>query len=274
MSLGYLITFAQSVDDAEIVAGVLHLLLDLFMLVLSVHLIGINEVHAHWKYICHISVLTSTAVCLRAVSLLLPSLPLQTTLLDQANSPGFEWASLALLTVACCVIVTMRSGPPLHYRPENIYSPKMLESFSTVPLPEDNVCAVVQASVVESLLFSYTTAVANLAHTSESLEVRDLPIVPAIYRASNLFARMRTATVQDEQKRAETRMKRQAHGQKSSKKWFWQREGSGFPLLARLARINRTALLIEISLAAVTAIFYYIPFWYEYLLQWRMLRSP
>lgn len=246
----------------ETAASVLRLALDLFVLALSIRLVAINETGLHWEYICHISALTSLAVCLRAVSLLLPTHPFDVNVLDESNGRGLEYASLAFLVAAACIVVTIRGGPPLHYRPERIYSPKMLESFKDVPHTEDNVCAVVQLSVLDSLLFSYTTPVANLAHTSESLEVRDLPIVPAGYRASNLFAKMRLTTIQDEEKRANDRMERRLHRNKSSRQWFWQKEGSGFPLLTRLIRINKTPLLAEVALAGVTAIFYYIPLWY------------
>lgn len=265
VTLGYFATLGRYVERDEIAASVLRLALDLFMLALSMRLVAINETNLHWEYICHISALTSLAACLRAISLLLPTHPFDVNILDQSNGRGLEYASLAFIVAACCISITTRSGPPLHYRPERIYSPKMLESFKDVSRSEDNVCAVVQASVLDSLLFSYTTAVANLAHTSESLEVRDLPIVPAGYRAANLFAKMRLATVQDEEKRSNDRMERRLHGKKSSRQWFWQKEGSGFPLITRLVRINKTPLLAEAALAGVTAIFYYIPLWYDLL---------
>lgn len=253
---GYFVTLGPYAERDEIAASVLRLALDLFMLALSMRLFAINETNLQWEYICHLSSLTSLAVCLRAVSLLLPTHPFDVTVLDHSNGRDLEYASLAFLVAACCITLTIRCGPPLHYRPELIYSPKMLESFKDVSHSEDNVCAVVQSSVLDSLLFSYTTPVANLAHTSESLEVRDLPIVPAGYRASNLFAKMRFATVQDEEKRSNDRMERRLNGKKSPSLWFWQKEGSGFPLLARLARINSTPLLLELALAGVTAIFY------------------
>jgi len=261
VALGYFFTFAEHIDGATIIASTLRLIFDVYLLVLSVRLIGVDDVERHWEGVCHLCALTTIDVCLRATSLILPVDRGHVNALEDAGSDGLEWASFVLLIIACVTSVNAPRGPPLHYPPEMIYSPKILESFNTVPQSADNVCAVVQSSVWDFIFFSYTTAVANLGHTRESLEVQDLPIVPASYRASNLFAKMRLATVEDEDEKQKRRLERRIHGQKRAKKWFWQRQGSGFPLLARLARINAFPLGVEVGLAAVTAMLYYAPAW-------------
>ncbi|KAF8324040.1 ATP-binding cassette transporter [Clavulina sp. PMI_390] len=261
-ALGYHAINISRSERNETVASALRLSLDLYTLYLAVCLVAINDTAQNWICICHVSALTAASVALRTIPLILPSNPFQARPeLHVEEFRGLEWAALASLLVSCIITSNIPSGPPLHYPPSQIYSPKILESFNVVPQKEDNVCAVVQATVVEALLFNYTTCVANLSHTSESLEVRDLPIVPAIYRAANLFAKMRSATVQDEKKEW-ARLDQRLHGKKAPKRWFWQNEGSGFPLIARLARINAGVLAIELSLAAVTAVMYYIPLWF------------
>ena len=258
ITLGYSFTSTEQIEGAEITANVLQLFFDAYAFALSVNLIGVDEVEEHWEGVCHLSALTAVDVFLRAIPLVLPVGHGQVDTLENADGHGLEWASLVFLVLACITAVNTPRGPPLHYRPEKIYSPKMLESFNEVHQSPDNVCTIVQSSVWDFLLFSYTTAVANLGHTRESLEVQDLPIVPASYRASNLFAEMRLATVGDEKK---SRLERRMHSHKPAKKWFWQRQGSGFPLLARLARVNIAPLSVEIALAAVTAMLYYAPAW-------------
>jgi hypothetical protein len=260
VTLGYFFTFTEQIESTEITASVLRLSFDAYAFALSVNLIGVDEVERHWEGVCHLSALTTADVCLRATSLALPVSHGQVHALEDAGSNGLEWTSLVFLLIACVTAANAPRSPPLHYRPEKIYSPKMLESFNEVPQSVDNVCTVVQSSVWDFLLFSYTTAVANLGHTRDSLEVQDLPIVTASYRASNLFAKIRLATVEDEEKKQKS-LEQRTHSHKRPRKWFWQRQGSGFPLLARLARINVVPLSVEIALASVTAVLYYVPAW-------------
>ena len=258
ITLGYFFTLVGQTEGAEITAGILQLSFDACTFALSVNLISVDEVERHWEGVCHLSALTAVGVCLRGTSLVLPVGPGQINTVEPAGSNGLEWASFVFLLLACVTAVNTPRGPPLHYRPEKIYSPKMLESFNDMPQSADNVCTVVQSSVWDFLLFGYTTAVANLSHTRESLEVQDLPIVTASYRASNLFAKMRLAAVEDEEKKQNSR---RSHPHKRAKKWFWQRPGSGFPLLVRLARINIVPISAEMVLAAITAVLNYVPAW-------------
>lgn len=261
VTFGYFFTFPGQIESAEITANALRLSFDGYVLWMSVNLIGVDEVERHWERVCHLSALTTVDVLLRAFSLILPGRHGQVNALENGASNRLEWASLIFLAIGCVTAVNIPRGPPLHYSPEKIYSPKIVETFNEMSQSAGNVCAVVQSSVWDFLLFGYTTAVANLGHTRESLEVQDLPIVPASYRASNLFSKMRLATLEDEEKKRESRSERRAHGQRHVNKWFWQRQGSGFPLLARLARINAAPLTVEIALAAITAMLYYAPAW-------------
>ncbi|EPQ52410.1 hypothetical protein GLOTRDRAFT_26339, partial [Gloeophyllum trabeum ATCC 11539] len=132
-------------------------------------------------------------------------------------------------------------GPNLHYPPEHIYSEKVVEAITS--RYEDNVCGVVGASIWDTLLFSYTTKVVMLGNVSESLDIGDLPIVPADMRAVNLFARMR-ATLRAVKLRIG--------------KWT-PKPGSGWELGYRLLRVNAGPLALQISLAAISACLFYAP---------------
>jgi hypothetical protein len=81
-----------------------------------------------------------------------------------------------------------------------------------------------------------------LGSTAESLEIGDLPIVPADMRATTLFSGMRQT------------MRHVNLGGK------WKPAvGSGWETVWRLAVLNKVAFSIQISLAAVSALLFYAP---------------
>jgi hypothetical protein len=91
-------------------------------------------------------------------------------------------------------------------------------------------------------MFSYTTKVVMLGNSAESLEIGDLPVVPADMRATVLFARMRNIA-----RHAKLR------GLLKSK------PGSGWAIIWRLAVLNKVPFLVQMSLAATSAILFYGP---------------
>jgi hypothetical protein len=116
--------------------------------------------------------------------------------------------------------------------------------FYIVSLPDiSNVMSIVGASVWDTLLFSYTTKVVMLGNVAESLDIGDLPIVPADMRATFNYAAM---------KRAGREIKLRI-GSWSPK------PGSGWSLLWRLARLNAAPLTWELCLASVAAVLFYTP---------------
>jgi hypothetical protein len=69
-------------------------------------------------------------------------------------------------------------GPTLHYPPSLVYSPSIeIQSAATTPTIA-NVCGSPSASLLSTIIFSYTTTVVNLGQRVTSLEVHNLPIVP------------------------------------------------------------------------------------------------
>lgn len=254
---------AHSAFLSEVATISFQLAFSVYMLVISVLSISADEVAVHWPMMIHLSVLTTLASLLLGVATIIPRTPRypHTTNLiffSLASShiySALEYTALALLIISFLTASRTPRGPALHYPPERVYSPKMLASAA--PTAEDNVCAIVSASVWSFLLFSYSTVVVMLGYTSESLEIRDLPILPFEFRASSLFSRMRMATFRDAaRQRARSQDRRQGH---KTKRWPWEREGSGWPLMLRLYRINSGAFHVQTALAATSAVLWYVP---------------
>ena len=93
------------------------------------------------------------------------------------------------------------------------------------------------------MLFSYTTKVVWLGNVADSLDIGDLPIVPASMRATYNYARMRKAL------------------RKIKLKIFsWSPAPStGWHLTWRLIRLNYVILLVVLSLVAISAALSFAP---------------
>ncbi|GJE85243.1 multidrug resistance-associated ABC transporter [Phanerochaete sordida] len=203
------------------------------------------EYAQHWRCVLHIFALTFLAASFFGTFAILPSTPTPIAANAVLPSPvvpsAVYYADAALYIVACAIAATIPRGPPLHFPSERVYSDKTLMSV-TSKYP-DNVCGSVNASVWDTLLFSYTTKVVMLGYTSESLEIGDLPILPASMRATYIFASMRAAMT----------------------KWplrigSWHpAPGSGWQLVYRIVRNNGAALALLLSLAPLAAVLFYAP---------------
>ena len=203
------------------------------------------EYTPHYWCILHLCSLTVCAAGLLGTLAIIPSTPMPVSaslVLPSPVVPNALWyTDVVLYVLACAFAATIPCAPPLHFPSERIYSEKTLIAV-TSKYP-DNVSGSVGASVWDTLLFSYTTKVVMLGYTSESLEIGDLPILPADMRATYLFATMRAAM----------------------KKWKLQigswkpKPGSGWQLIYRLIRNNLAPLLLLLSLAAIAAVLFYAP---------------
>ena len=105
-----------------------------------------------------------------------------------------------------------------------------------------------------------------LGVTAESLEIGDLPIATANMRATTLYHRMRMA-MQRVKLRPLTILP--AFLFEARRGWQWNpRNGSGWTLMYRLAKVNSVALIIHISLTIVCSLFPYAsPFFLRRLVQ-------
>ena len=102
---------------------------------------------------------------------------------------------------------------------------------------------VTGASALDIMLFSYSTKVVMLGYTSESLEIGDLPIVPADMRATHIFSTMKDAL---------TRWKLRIRSWRPN-------PGSGWGLGWRILRVNTQALIMLVVLVSISAGLYYVP---------------
>ncbi|KAI0631359.1 ABC transporter type 1, transmembrane domain-containing protein [Trametes polyzona] len=229
-------------DRTNIAVYSLHVAFALYTLVLAAR--AINQTYSqHSSSIIHLSALTFFATVLLTITALLPSQPLPVVSVFQSSvTPLALWYTVyALYAICMAIIVTTPRGPPLHFPSSKIYSDKTLMQVTSNY--EDNVCGMPSVSVLDYLLFSYTTKVVMLGYTSESLEIGDLPIVTADMRATATFARMRAAI----------------------RRWklkigSWRpRPGSGIELAYRLLRVNAPAMTAVIVLAAISAVLFYVP---------------
>ncbi|KAI0806225.1 multidrug resistance-associated ABC transporter [Irpex lacteus] len=222
----------------------LHLVFSLYLLVTAAISIK-HQYSAHEHVIIHLSALTCLAFVLTGTLAILPASPppkpITTLAADLVVPKGISYATVSLYFIAVFIASRTPCGPPLHYPPSQIYSEKVVEQITNKY--DDNVCGVTGASVWDTLLFSYTTKVVMLGYTSESLEIGDLPIVPASMRATMIYSSMRVAM---------------RKFKLSIGRWT-PKAGSGWELGYRLLRNNLGVLTLVISLAAVSAVLFYTP---------------
>ena len=158
---------------------------------------------------------------------------------------------------------TIPRGPSRYFPPERVFTLKSLANVSSSV--RSNVSAAVSTSVwgmekITSLdfgqsltfrltgiiFFQYTTAVVMLGYTSESLEIRDLPILPAGFRATTIFTDFRQ------------RIKKGTMVLPSFMPWKVKRN-SPADLGLKLLAANKWPIMALACLAATSATLFYVP---------------
>ena len=232
-------------ERTNIAVHSLHVAFALYALIVAGR--SVSQVDSeHAASMVHLSALTFIASALLFTTAILPSTRLvDISVYEPSTVPlGLFYSTFALYLGSLALAATTPCGPPLHFAPADIYSPKILEKIST--RYEDNVCGIVGASVWDTLLFSYTTKVVMLGNTSESLEIGDLPIIPADLRATAIFKTMRGAL-----KRYRLRVR------------AWRpRPGSGIELGWQLLRVNTANLITVVIMAMIVAVLFYSPHYF------------
>ncbi|GBE87301.1 ATP-dependent bile acid permease [Sparassis crispa] len=229
-------------DGLSLVVYSLHVCVALYAFLVAIRSISQRD-DLHAQSVFHLFALTFVATLLLGTTAVLPSRPsLHASFSGDLVGPVALWYTAFLLYSVCFLIaVTTPVGPPLHYPSEKVYSDKTLMLVNTTA--EDNVCGITGASVWDTFFFSYTTKVVMLGNTAESVEIADLPIVPANMRATNIYSDMRAAI-----RRWKLRIRN------------WQpKPGSGWELGYRLLRVNTYLLSLVIALSSVTAVLFYVP---------------
>ncbi|KAH8986771.1 ATP-binding cassette transporter [Lactarius hatsudake] len=243
VALGYSISFSSS---AIIATHLLHVSFSVYLSILAAQSIGKSTIHSHTKRTIHLSALSALAFVLLGFTALLPSNRVSTSILADGSQPRFMqvvwYVVLGLYASSTFLAVTTPLGPALHFPVSRIYSEKTVAAITNQAM--DNVSGVTGASVWDLLLFSYTTKVVMLGNTAESLDIGDLPIVPGILRATYLFRSMRSTL-------STIRLRQFL---------LWDiHPGSGWELAYRLARVNRMAVALQMTLASIGAILFYVP---------------
>ncbi|KAG2343136.1 multidrug resistance-associated ABC transporter [Suillus weaverae] len=203
----------------------------LYVGVLVLLSVGQCTTDRHSESVIHITALTFFSSVLHFCAAILPSSDSISARNLQAFPPSlaFWYSMTALYTLTFAIIATTPRGPPLHFSPSLIYSKKTIDD--TTNESYENVCGLPGASVIDYLFFRYVTRVVHLG-SSVSVEIGDLPILPAKMRATYQFFRMR--------------MNLRANPLKP-----------GWDLAWRLISVNKLAFLAEIILAAAAA-----PMWF------------
>lgn len=240
ISLGW--TFSAGEGDSNL-TYVLHVAYGFYLTALAFRAVYQNEIESHSQSMIHLAVLTFVPTTLLFATAILPtSRPISVSMLQSFSVLlGMWYTILVFYFIVTVIVFTIPMGPPLHYPSKTLYSDKIIKTATN--RDENNVCGVVGASVWSYLLFNYTTKVVMLGYTSESLEIGDLPIVPANMRGTHLYAAMR----------------RTIRTVKWSLRWWRPRVGSGWELAYRLLRVNTMPLIALVLLAAVSAVLFYTP---------------
>jgi len=230
-------------NSSSIVLYALHVAFNLYLFIISVRSTYQDTLEYHSESIIHISILLTIAFVLLGIASILPSepSPIISTFQDIRVLEILQLVNVGIYGIAWILSVTTPMGPPMHYSPSNIYSEKTVQAITN--MDENNVCGIINSSPWDFMLFSYTTKVVWLGNIAASLDIGDLPIVPANIRATFNYARMRKAT-----REIQLRI------------FSWTpKRGSGFLLAYRLIRLNSIVFLAELLLAAVSAVLFYGP---------------
>ncbi|KAJ7319100.1 multidrug resistance-associated ABC transporter [Mycena albidolilacea] len=216
----------------------LHLAFALYLLGIAAFAVNRSDVERHSESIWHLASLSFLPGLCMAFTAILPSDPV---IASVEIVQRLWYAVLGLYIVVGVVAWTTPLGPALHYPPEAIYSPSTVKKITNSDF--ENVTGIVGASPWDILFFSYTTKVVMLGNTAESLDIGDLPIVPANMRSTYSYASMKSAT---------RYIKLRIGSWKPT-------PGSGASLAYRLLRVNFWALFAQFMLAATSAILFYAP---------------
>ncbi|KAF5371584.1 hypothetical protein D9758_003437 [Tetrapyrgos nigripes] len=244
-------------NSKDLTIGVIHICFPLYLLAVTLRSLSQSTVEPHSESIIHLAALTIVASLTQGVIAILPNTPpVVTPLTVLAGQPFLQYASIALYTVSTILVFVTPCGPPLHYPNEAIYSSKVVAS--TTNQDKANVTGIVYTSPFGYLFFTYTTKVVMLGNIAESLEIGDLPIVPASMRATVNFGKMKR-TMQN------IRLK--------LGKWR-PRAGSGWQTAYQILRLNTEVLIAQFLLAAVSAGMFYVPAFFMQMLVAYLEKDP
>ncbi|KIY53870.1 multidrug resistance-associated ABC transporter [Fistulina hepatica ATCC 64428] len=245
------LTWSALVSGKADPVQILHVVFSVYVFLLSVRAVKQIAMPEHTQSMFHLASLTTLATFLLAIVAILP--PPTAPAPAATSVPALSvlgYLPLATNAVAAIMTLTMPLGPDLHYPPEAIYFAKTIAAAANID--QVNVAGITVCSIWDTLLFSYTTKVVWLGNIATSLEIADLPILPASMRATVNYTKMKRAIAR-------------ARGMFT---------GSGWMLIGQLMRVNAPPLLLEIAIAVVCAVLYYIPAFFTRSLVAYLERDP
>jgi hypothetical protein len=164
---------ASMMETSSIVVHSLHVAFVLYLLAVTLYSLPQAGINAHTHTVVHMSILTFLSAFLLGTTAIIPG-SYHVTLTGSPTTAfkALWYTVLALYAISAAVALTTPLGPLLHYPVRRIYDEKTVSQVTNTDI--DNVCGVVSASVLGTLLFSYTTKVVMLGNVAESLEIGDL----------------------------------------------------------------------------------------------------
>ncbi|KAJ6612172.1 multidrug resistance-associated ABC transporter [Mycena sp. CBHHK59/15] len=199
----------------------------------------VDQVERHSEFMWHLTTLTTLPAMLMLFATILPVN--QGTASSSSPALWFWRAVLSIYAALAVVTLTTPLGPPLYYPPSAIYSEETASAITNTE--KENVTGVAGSSPWGTLYFSYVTRVVTLGNMVETLEIGDLPLMPAQLRATVNYSILRRIT-----------------GEVKLYFWSWTpRPGSGATLVYQIFRANLFGLSAEAALSVAAALLYYTP---------------
>ena len=155
ISLGWSVTTLGAKDA---IIPTLNSFTALYLIVVTISTLNADIPDVHFTQVVHIGIITAITTLVFGSIAILPSSEI--TISGQPGSAvswGLHYAVVGLYAVACIITINIPRGPPMHFPPEQIYSEKTVASITS--RYKDNVCGIVNDSILGILFFSYTTKV-------------------------------------------------------------------------------------------------------------------
>ena len=155
VSLGWSVTTLGAKDS---IVPTLNLFTTLYLIVVTISTLNDAIPDVHFTQVVHIATITTMATLVFGSIAILPSSEI--TVSGQAGdtvSWGLYYAIVGFYAVACIISINIPRGPAMYFPPEQLYSEKTVASITA--RYRDNVCGIVNESILGILFFSYITKV-------------------------------------------------------------------------------------------------------------------
>ncbi|GMK55034.1 hypothetical protein CspeluHIS016_0200900 [Cutaneotrichosporon spelunceum] len=220
-------------------------------LLMAIWFLRQNETAPHWATTIHLAVNMFTQFLVVGFLAIVPSAPLPTKSVNVGLfvvHPPIRLISILtsvlplLQFIPLFIVLNIRRGPEMYIPIKDLLPAKIVEA-----IPPDHPCLnpdipnvthEVSVTIPEWMLFSYSGVLIERSKVNDSMDVWDLPILPADQRALPNYIKFKAA-----------------YGKHSQRLGKWE----GYNLLWQLAKVNKWLLIAQAGLSAVTGVLYYAP---------------